>query len=161
MGEKNNDHYLHPRGVNGYVKMSGMSIIVKAITRLIVGIIFLYGIYIILHGHISPGGGFAGGVIISGAFVLLVLAEGSHEARSELRKNAATIGESIGILIFFVLAVTGLFFGNFILNFLIKGKPLQLFSAGIIPLCNIGIGIEVASALFAVFITLAILKNKD
>lgn len=137
-----------------------MSTIVRTAARLIVGIIFIYGIYIILHGHISPGGGFAGGVIISGAFVLLVLAEGSSEVRSELRKKAATIGESIGILIFLGLAVAGLLFGNFLLNFLTKGKPMELFSAGIIPLCNIGIGIEVASALFAVFITLAILKIK-
>ncbi len=137
----------------------GMSVIVKTIARLITGLIFLYGIYIVLHGHLTPGGGFAGGVIISGALVLLVLAEGSAEALSELRKNAATLGESIGILIFLILGVTGIFFGHFFLNFLIKGEPMQLFSAGVIPLCNIGIGIEVASALFAVFITLAILKR--
>ncbi len=138
--------------------MSGMSVIVKTVTRLIVGIIFLYGIYIILHGHISPGGGFAGGVIISAAFVLLVLAQGSSDVRSELRKNAAAIGESAGILIFLGLAVVGIFSGNFLMNFLAKGKPTQIFSAGIIPLCNIGIGVEVASALFAVFIALVILR---
>lgn len=135
-----------------------MSIIVKTVARLIAGMIFLYGIYNIVHGHISPGGGFAGGVIISGAFVLLVLAQGSSEARSELRKNAATIGGSVGILIFLGLAVGGLLFGNFLLNFLIKGKATELFSAGIIPLCNIGIGVEVASALFAIFITLTVLR---
>lgn len=138
--------------------MGGMSIIVKTVARLIAGMIFLYGIYNIVHGHISPGGGFAGGVIISGAFVLLVLAQGSSEARSELRKNAATIGGSVGILIFLGLAVGGLLFGNFLLNFLIKGKATELFSAGIIPLCNIGIGVEVASALFAIFITLTVLR---
>ena len=136
-----------------------MSVIVKTVARLIVGVIFLYGIYIVLHGHISPGGGFAGGVIIAGAFVLLVLAEGSPEMQSELRKNAATIGESVGILIFLGLAAAGLLFGNFLFNFLIKGNPIELFSAGIIPLCNIAIGVEVSSALFAVFITLAILKK--
>ena len=40
----------------------GMSVIVKTVTRLTVGLIFLYGIYIVLHGHLTPGGGFAGGV---------------------------------------------------------------------------------------------------
>ena len=40
----------------------GMSLIVKTITRLTVGLIILYGIYIVLHGHVSPGGGFAGGI---------------------------------------------------------------------------------------------------
>lgn len=139
--------------------MGGMSVIVKTTARLIAGIIFLYGIYIILHGHITPGGGFAGGVIVSGAFVLLVLAQGSAELQSELRKSAAVMGESVGILIFLGLGVTGLLFGNFLLNFFIKGKVRELFSAGIIPLCNIAIGVEVSSALFVVFITLAILKK--
>lgn len=138
--------------------MGGMSVIVKTVAKLIAGIIFLYGVYIILHGHINPGGGLAGGVIISGVFVLLVLAQGSSEARSELRKNAATIGKSVGILIFLGLAMSGLLFGNFLSNFLAKGKVTELFSAGIIPLYNIGIGVGVASALFAIFIALTVLK---
>ena len=44
---------------------SGMSLIVKVITRLTVGFILLLGIYVLLHGDVSPGGGFAGGVIIA------------------------------------------------------------------------------------------------
>ncbi|MDI6606195.1 MAG: MnhB domain-containing protein, partial [Candidatus Omnitrophota bacterium] len=55
---------------------SGMSLIVKTITRLTVGLILLFGIYIVLHGHLSPGGGFAGGVIIALSFVHLMLAFG-------------------------------------------------------------------------------------
>ena len=43
--------------------MKGMTVIVKKTTQLIAGMIFLYGIYIIVHGHLTPGGGFAGGVI--------------------------------------------------------------------------------------------------
>ncbi len=39
---------------------AGMTLIVKTITRLTVGLILLFGIYIVLHGHLSPGGGFAG-----------------------------------------------------------------------------------------------------
>ena len=55
--------------------------------------------------------------------------------------------------------MVGIFAGTyFFLNILPKGKPLDLFSAGEIPLSNIGIGIEVAGALFAIFITLAALK---
>ena len=43
--------------------MNGMTIIVKTISSWVKILIFLFGIYIILYGHISPGGGFAGGVI--------------------------------------------------------------------------------------------------
>ncbi|MFQ5867260.1 MAG: MnhB domain-containing protein [bacterium] len=141
--------------------MRGMTLIVKTITRLIAGIIFLYGIYVVFHGHLTPGGGFAGGVIIAGAFVLLVLAEGSEELSTEIKKWRASLGESLGIFIFWFLAMLGVFGGTFFfLNLLSKGRPLRLFSAGIILPCNIGIGIEVGAALFAIFITLAVLKGK-
>lgn len=141
--------------------MKGMTLIVKTITRLMSGLIFLYGIYIVLHGHLTPGGGFAGGVIIAGCFILLFLAYGSKEATNEMKKWRASWGESLGIFIFWLLAMLGLFGGTyFFLNLLGKGKPMHIFSAGIIPLCNIGIGIEVGAALFAIFITLAVLKMK-
>lgn len=140
--------------------MKGMTLIVKTIARLISGLIFLYGVYIVLHGHLTPGGGFAGGVIIAGAFILLILSEGSGEASSEVKKWRASIGESSGIFIFWLLAMLGFFAGSlFFLNLLPKGKEYHLFSAGIIPLCNIGIGLEVAAAIFAIFITLAVLKR--
>ncbi|HRR94271.1 MAG TPA: MnhB domain-containing protein, partial [Bacteroidales bacterium] len=57
--------------------MKGMTLIVKETTRLLAGLIFLYGIYIIIHGHLTPGGGFAGGVVVAGSFILLILAYGS------------------------------------------------------------------------------------
>ena len=46
--------------------MRGMTIIVKSITQLMVPAIFLLGVYVIFHGHLTPGGGFAGGVLIAG-----------------------------------------------------------------------------------------------
>ena len=55
---------------------SGMSLIVKNITRLTIGILFLFGIYVVLHGHLTPGGGFAGGVILALVYILSVLAFG-------------------------------------------------------------------------------------
>ena len=142
--------------------MNGMTIIVKRITQLMAPSIFLLGIYVVLHGHLTPGGGFAGGVLIAGCFVLMVLAYGSEAMKSEARKWRATLGESLGILLFWFLAMLGLFQGAaFFYNVIARsnpGEPFQLFSAGLIPLCNVAIGIEVAAALFAIFITLAILK---
>jgi len=138
-----------------------MSLIVKTITRLIAGLIFLYGIYVVAHGHLTPGGGFAGGVIIAGAFVLLILAEGSKKASTQLKKEFASAGESLGIFIFWLMAMLGIVSGaSFFLNVLGKGEPFRLFSAGIIPLCNLGIGLEVTAALFAIFITLATLEKE-
>lgn len=136
----------------------GMSLIVKTITRLTVGLILLYGIYILLHGHVSPGGGFAGGVIIALSFVHLMLAYGKEEAFKRLPKKALSFLEGMGAIIFLAIALLGFTGGFFFLNFLPKGEPFKLFSAGIIPLCNIAISIKVGAGLFTIFAALVLLK---
>ena len=136
----------------------GMTLIVKVITRLTVGLILLYGIYIVLHGHISHGGGFAGGVIIALSFVHLMLAYGRDVALKKLPKSAMSFFVSTGALIFLSIALLGFFGGYFFLNFISKGEPFRLFSAGIIPLCNIAISLKVGVGLFAIFIALVLLK---
>ena len=142
--------------------MRGMTLIVKRITQLMAPSILLLGIYIVLHGHLTPGGGFAGGVLIAGCFALVVLAYGSEEAKSELKKWRASFSESLGIFLFWFIAMLGFVQGTyFFSNIIFKMNPSQpflLFSAGIIPLSNIAIGIEVGAALFAIFITLVVLK---
>ena len=136
----------------------GMSVIVKTITRLTVGLIFLYGIYILSHGHVSPGGGFAGGVIIALSFVHLMLAYGKDIALKKLSKNLTAFLESLGAVLFLGIAMLGFVWGYFFLNFLAKGEPFKLFSAGTIPLCNIAISLKVGAGLFAIFVALVLLK---
>jgi len=136
----------------------GMSLIVKTITRLTVGLIFLYGVYIVLHGHLSPGGGFAGGVIIALSFIHLMLAYGKEAALKKLSKQAASVFESMGAILFLLIALLGFMGGWFFLNFLPKGEHFKLFSAGIIPLCNIAISLKVGAGLFGIFVALVLLK---
>ena len=137
----------------------GMTLIVKTITRLTVGLILLYGIYIVLHGHLTPGGGFAGGVIIALSFIHLMLAFGKEVALKKVSRPIASLFESIGALMFLSIAVIGFVGGYFFLNFFInKGTPFKLFSAGIMPLCNIAISFKVGAGLFAIFVALVLLK---
>ncbi|NQT33495.1 MAG: hypothetical protein HQ594_07475 [Candidatus Omnitrophica bacterium] len=136
----------------------GMSLIVKTITRLTVGLILLYGVYIVMHGHLSPGGGFAGGVIIALSFINIMLAYGKEDAFKKLSRAAASMWESIGAIMFLGIALLGFTGGYFFLNFLNKGEPFKLFSAGIIPLCNIAISFKVGAGVFAIFVALILLK---
>ena len=139
--------------------MKGMSLIVKTITNIVIGFIFLYGVYIILHGHLTPGGGFAGGVIVAGVFVLRYLAFGGSKAGEKKSSITASVFESVGALLFVIIALLGLLIaGVFFFNFLPKGTPLYLLSAGIIPFCNIAIGIKVGAGLFSIFLALAAFK---
>jgi len=140
-------------------KEKGMTVIVKTIAKFVIPPVILFGIYMILHGHLTPGGGFPGGVIVASAFVLLTLAFGKEFAFKKLKSSTASLMESTGALIFLSLAVLGIGFGGwFFLNFLPKGKPLRILSAGFIPLANIGIGLKVAGGIFAVFLVLAIFR---
>ncbi|MCK4940765.1 cation:proton antiporter [candidate division WOR-3 bacterium] len=139
--------------------MRGMSLIVKTITNVMIGFIFIFGIYIILHGHLTPGGGFAGGVILAGAFILRLLAFGSDAGAEKKSEKRSSVFESLGGLMFIGIAIAGLIVAQiFFLNFLPKGTPLHLLSAGIIPLCNIAISIKVGAGLFSIFLALAAVK---
>ncbi len=140
------------------MKEQGMSLIVKRITRITVSLIFLYGVYIVMHGHISPGGGFAGGVIIALSFIHLMLAFGKEVALKRMSHAFASVTESFGGLLFLGTALLGLIGGYFFLNILPKGEPFHLFSSGIILVCNIAIFLKVGAGLFAIFFALAILR---
>lgn len=142
--------------------MQGMSLIVKKVAQLITGFVFLYGIYIIVHGHLTPGGGFAGGAILAGAYILQILAFGRDPLHLKKKETGASVLESTAILLVLMLAAAGFFIGAkvFFNNYLPTGKIGELVSAGVIPLYNIFIGIEVAAALLTIFLALLIYKEE-
>ncbi len=137
--------------------MRGMSTIVQVIVRLLAGIVFLYGCYIILHGHLTPGGGFAGGVLVAAAFIMESLAFGSVEKVEKSSYTFSSALESVGGLAFVGLAVAGAMVGvEFFSNKPVFGigQPLQLLSGGLIMPANIAIGIKVGAGLLAIFLAL-------
>ncbi|MGI9321750.1 MAG: MnhB domain-containing protein [Thiogranum sp.] len=150
-----------PNGVRHGDRGPGMSMIVRTVTRWLKGPILLFGIYIVLYGHITPGGGFGGGVIIASAFILIILARGEQEGLGVFSKGAASRLDSVGLLIFLAVGwlgswmASGYFFEN------LAATPEQarftLFSAGSMPLMNLALGLKVASALFLVFTVLTAL----
>ncbi len=134
----------------------GMTPIVKTIARFALGIMVIFGAYIILYGHLTPGGGFAGGVILACGYIILTLAFGRDVALRKLSNTGASILDNLGALAFIVIGILGFSAGFFFKNFLSHGRMFDLWSAGTIPLCNIAIGIKVMASLFAVFIALSI-----
>ncbi len=143
--------------------MKGLTPIVKKVAQLMSGIIFMYGIYIVTHGHLTPGGAFAGGIILAGSFILLILAFGSEVIKLRKEETGSSFTESLAILITILLASAGFFAGSmfFFNNFLPKGTVGELVSAGTIPLYNIFIGVEVAAAIVTIFLALVIFKEEE
>ncbi len=117
--------------------------IVRVGSRIIFPFILLFGSYIFIHGHLTPGGGFQGGAIIASGFLLLYLAYPGER----VNRNKLTIAEGIAGLVFVGLGLWGLLTnGNsFLFNFLPKGRLNMIFSAGILPVIYIAIGFKVAS----------------
>lgn len=138
----------------------GMSLIVKTVTRLTAWLILLYGINIIVHGHLTPGGGFAGGVIIALSFIHLTLAYGKESVLRKLSNQTIHAWESVGALAFLAIALLGWARSDFFANLLPTGDPFNLFSAGSIPLSNIAISIKVWAGLFSIFLAMVLIRIK-
>lgn len=130
-------------------------IIIKTITRIVVPFAQLYGIYIILNGHISPGGGFAGGAIIGTTLVLYTLVFGREKGQKKFSHKVSEIAESAGIMFFILIGIIGLIVGGSFLMNIDAGFPTgelgSILSGGMIPLLMIAIGIKVTSTMINLF----------
>lgn len=145
--------------------MSGLSRIVKTIASVFIVPGIVFGAYIIAHGHLTPGGGFQGGTIIATSIALLIIAFGEKNFRKAIGKNALAILESLALSGFIGIAFLGLqssFFNNFLANSgLLFGQSVlfgvnlgNINTAGVIPLMNFMVGIEVASGLTIIVIAM-------
>jgi multicomponent Na+:H+ antiporter subunit B len=133
--------------------MAGMTTIVRTISRLLFPFMVLFGVYIILHGHLTPGGGFQGGVIIAASFVMLWLAYSLEQSPIEFKLFRTEVLEAIGGLTLATVGLVGLVMGvgKFFGHVLPLGILGNVFSGGDLPLLNIGVGIEVAASIILVF----------
>lgn len=121
------------------------SFIVKTGARLVLPLIILFGVYVFIHGHLSPGGGFQGGVIIGSGILLYMIAFPEFTPS----KKALAFSESLSGLAFagigiIGLAISGIFLDNVISD---AGEIGTLVSAGLLPIIYIAIGIKVGSEL--------------
>lgn len=128
-------------------KTEPASLVLYTGCRFLFPLILVFGTYVFIHGHLTPGGGFQGGAIIASGFLLIYL--GCRERR--INRTVSNLAESLGGLTFVVIGLLGLIFGSyFLLNFLPKGTANTLFSAGIIPIIYIAIGFKVGSELASI-----------
>ncbi len=140
----------------------GMSRIVKTVTCWVNSFIFLFGLYIMLFGHITPGGGFPGGVIISCSFILITLAAGKDFSLKLLSLQDTTVVDSLCVFFFLLLGFLGIFYGGYFFNnFLPGGTPFRLASSGTIVLSNVLIGLKVGAAIFAMFMHLSLFRIEE
>jgi multicomponent Na+:H+ antiporter subunit B len=133
----------------------GSSKIIKTIAQKLFPFIVLFGFYLISHGHLSPGGGFQGGVVLSTAIILLALSHSIEQTEKKFKSRWLNMLEKLGILTLIFLGFLGIFLGySFLSNFLPLGKPGQIASGGLMLLFNIAIGIKIAAGVSVIFYAL-------
>ncbi len=111
-------------------------------------LLILFGVYIFVHGHLSPGGGFQGGVIIASAFLLLFLTLPGQE----ISHGILGAVESLSGISVLILAIAGIVLAAGFLDprYLPLGEYGTLLSAGAVPLIYSLIGLKVGSELTGV-----------
>ncbi len=127
--------------------------LLKTSSRLLFPLLLMFGIYVFINGHLSPGGGFQGGAIIASAIVLRVLAEPNRKTGH----TVMSVIESLSGLAYIGIGAAGalLIVNGFLDNRLIPlGAYGSLFSAGLIPVIYSVVGLKVGSELSSVVVTL-------
>ena len=148
-----------------------LSKIVRTVANQLILFIIVFGLYVIAHGHITPGGGFQGGAVIVSGVVMLLVAFSSKELKKSLRERVLSIMESTGALIFAILAFAGIgtaFFYNFLVGTPIFGRipatgpgPGDIWTGGVIPLMNFAVGLKVIAGLSAVVLAMALFASGE
>jgi len=143
-----------------------MSKIVRTITNILYSSILIFGFYIIMHGHLTPGGGFQGGAVVASGIALVLIAYGYDTVKSWMKKSNLSVLESIGALGFIGIAFLGIgttFFYNFLANSgglfgdptVIGINPGNLDTSGVLPLMNWAVGLKVLAGLGSIVLLMA------
>jgi energy-converting hydrogenase B subunit I len=142
-----------------------MSRIVRTAADVIYPFILIFGLYIVAHGHLTPGGGFQGGAVIATGGALVIVAYSYEEVREWLSGKVLMGQEVIGLVGFIGVALLALAFGQvFFFNYLnasgsLFGMPVpyginagELNTGGFVPLMNFSVGCEVWGGLTLVIL---------
>lgn len=126
--------------------------ILKQIVMLLVPMIFLFGIYVIFNGHISPGGGFSGGTIIGAGLILHSLAFDFRLTERFFNEKVYDIIKVSALLIYSAIMLYFFFTGaNGMDAWIPRGTPGNIFSAGFILPVNFVVGFEVACTMYGLY----------
>ncbi|HPQ44936.1 MAG TPA: Na(+)/H(+) antiporter subunit B [Syntrophales bacterium] len=130
-------------------------IIIKTIARIFVPFIQLYALYVIMHGHYSPGGGFQGGVILGASLALLLITHGYDEMRKRIPEGVIILFGSVGVLIYAGIGLTCLLLGGNYLDYsqlsvILHVDPAHARSLGILGV-ELGVGFTVMAVMYSIF----------
>lgn len=131
-----------------------VSPIIQVVCRMMARVIQVFALYVIFHGHYSPGGGFQGGALLAAAVILLRIGEGRDDSQRELSSRHALLIGSVGALIFAGVGLLNLLNGGMFLDY--SHTPLPGMAAPdrhywAILAIEVGVALAVMAVLVAIF----------
>ncbi|MDD2239552.1 MAG: MnhB domain-containing protein [Kiritimatiellae bacterium] len=142
-----------------------MTKIVRTTADVLYPFCLVFGLYIVAHGHLSPGGGFQGGSVMATGVALLIVSRSYTAILQRIRKEALKLCEAIGLLMFLVAALSGLYIGGSFLHNWLAGagglfgtpvafgpNPGTFNTAGVVPILNLAVGLEVLGGLAVILL---------
>ena len=126
--------------------------ILRKSAMIVFPIIMVFGIYVILNGHISPGGGFSGGAILGAGFVLFLSAFGFNKTERFMNANTVRIITLVALLVYCLSKCYSFFTGaNHLESGIPLGTPGAILSSGLILVLNICVGMVVACTMYSFY----------
>jgi multicomponent Na+:H+ antiporter subunit B len=132
------------------------SLILRTMLEPLVASLQLFAIYVLLHGHYSPGGGFQAGILLAASMILPQLATGDRAGKTGLSTRGAAVLTAVGVLLFAGIGVVSLFWDHPMLDYSVLPVAEALAerrSIGILVI-EVGVGLAVAGAMLSIFYAL-------
>ncbi len=150
--EKNTTAYdLAERAEDAEIESEENTTVLRSVVRMLMPVILLFGVYVLLNGHLSPGGGFSGGAILGAGLILFENAFGEKVRRFMSEHVYHFI--KVAALYFYGFTMIYVFFtgANGLHSIIGTGIPGMIFSAGVIMPINVAVGLEVACTMYAFY----------
>lgn len=139
------------RGIEDH-RFAGASPMLRLISLALAPLLVALGAYVVLHGALTPGGGFQGGVVLAAGPIGILLAGRYLAMKRAAPEWAVEALECAGAAGYALIGLAGLVLGAvYLKNFLPLGTPGKLLSAGTMPLNSIAVGMEVTGAFLVVW----------
>lgn len=150
-GEKNEKERLHSAAMEQLFEPKN-DVILQSAARILTPIVFVFGLYIVFNGHLSPGGGFSGGAVLGAGLILYQNAFGYEKIERFFTHRTFRAVSVVCLLSYSLMKGYHFFTGaNHLENGISAGQPGSIFSAGLLLPLNIVVGGVVACTMYALY----------